>query len=342
MKALSSAFLRLSMIDADFSFRSLTPELQLDALASVGVYPESGLITLNSYENRVYLFTDEKQIRYVVKFYRPQRWTVEQLQEEHDFCHQLQQGGCNISAPVSINQQTLFQFGDYHFALFKSLSARTMDVENIDQLIDVGIALGKTHKISAQNVFHYRQTLTLENMVSTPIIELRASELIPSFIRDPLFSTLDILDKELKKHFSNYQGKQIRLHGDCHPSNILIDRECPYFVDFDDCKMGPAVQDMWMLLHGTRQQQQLQLSMLLEGYQEEYEFDTRELALIEALRSMRIIHYASWINKRWSDPAFPSNFPWFITDQYWKDLLQSLQQQISALAQEPLSLQPNY
>jgi Ser/Thr protein kinase RdoA (MazF antagonist) len=134
----------------------------------------------------------------------------------------------------------------------------------------------------------------------------------------------------------------IRLHGDCHVSNILVDRDLPYLVDFDDCKMGPAVQDLWMLISGDKQEKQLQLAMLLEGYQEQFDFNLDELKLIEPLRTMRIIHYVSWINKRWSDPAFPKNFPWFTTEQYWKELLQSLQQQLIILKEPALSLQPNY
>ncbi|WP_354622921.1 serine/threonine protein kinase [Psychromonas sp. MME2] len=325
-----------------FSYQSLTPEIQLDALASIGIYPETGLVALNSYENRVSLFTDENKIRYVVKFYRPQRWSDQQLLEEHQFCQELQQQGCNIAAPVAINQQTVFQFKHYYFALFKSLSARSLDIENIDQLYEVGRTLGKVHRIGAQKDFIYRQTLTIENMVSTPLLELRTSELIPKYLRQPLFTALDLLAERIKTSLSSYQAKQIRLHGDCHPSNILMNNEQPYLVDFDDCKMGPAIQDIWMLLHGDRQEQQLQLSMLLEGYQEEFDFDPKELRLIESLRGMRIINYLCWINKRWTDPAFPVSFPWFITEQYWKELLQSLQQQISLLAQEPLSLQPDY
>ncbi len=329
------------MNNANFSYLSLTPELQLDALASIGIYPESGLIALNSYENRVSLFTDENKIRYVVKFYRPQRWQQEQLQEEHQFCLELYKQGCYLAAPVEINGQSLFFFQGYYFALFQSLSARTMEPDNIDQLFEVGASLGKMHRIGAQGRFQYREPLNVQTMLSAPIQALQTSELIPVFIREPLFAALNTLEQKVIKQF-NPGSESIRLHGDCHTSNILVDGEQPYFVDFDDCKMGPAVQDMWMLLHGDRQEKQLQLSMLLDGYQEEYEFDAQQLTLIEPLRSMRIINYVNWINKRWSDPAFPKNFPWFTTDQYWKELLQSIKQQILALEEAPLTLQPCY
>jgi len=329
-------------VQANFSYQSLTPELQLDALASIAVYPETGLISLNSYENRVSLFTDENKIRYVVKFYRPQHWSEAQLKEEHQFCQFLDQNDCQIAAPVEINQQSLFYFQGYYFALFHSLSARSMEQDNIDILYDVGCALGKMHRIAAQDSFKYRDPLNIETMLSNPIKALRASPYIPKFIREPLFATLEALELETAKQFNNHQHKTIRLHGDCHASNILLKDNLPYFVDFDDCKMGPAIQDLWILLSGTKSEKQLQLSMLLEGYEEECDFDRNQLCLIEPLRTMRIVNYVSWINKRWSDPAFPLNFPWFITDQYWKELLQSLKDQLIALKEEPISLQPNY
>lgn len=330
------------MQDVNFSYLSLTPEVQLDALASIGIYPESGLIALNSYENRVFLFTDENKIRYVVKFYRPQRWNKAQLDEEQQFSLTLQQQGCHLAAPVKINEQTLFQFNGYYFALFNSLSTRTMEPDNIDQLFEVGCALGKIHRIGAQEKFKYREAFNVEVMITQPIQTLQSSELIPKFIRQPLFAAFTTLEQLVSEQLSNYQPKMIRLHGDCHASNILMNGDTPNFVDFDDCKMGPAIQDIWMLLSGDRQEKQLQLSMLLEGYEEEYPFAQQELALIEPLRTMRIINYVSWINKRWSDPAFKLNFPWFITDQYWQELLQSLQQQITTLKEPALSLQPNY
>jgi len=329
-------------MQANFSFQSLTPELQLDALASIEIYPETGLMPLNSYENRVFLFSDEKQVRYVVKFYRPEHWSELQLLEEHSFCQELYQQDCHVSAPVAFNGKTLFNFQGYYFALFTSLSARTMEHDNVDILFDLGNEIGKMHRIAAQSNFIHRRALSLQTMLKEPISALQQSLHIPNKIKQPLFSILDSLQHEVSKQFSASNSKLIRLHGDCHVSNILVDRDLPYFVDFDDCKTGPAIQDLWLLISGTRQEKQLQLSMLLEGYQEQFDFDLDELRLIEPLRTMRIINYVSWINKRWSDPAFPKNFPWFTTEQYWKELLQSLQQQLIILKEPALSLQPNY
>jgi Ser/Thr protein kinase RdoA (MazF antagonist) len=330
------------MPDTNFSYSSLTPELQLDALASVGIHPETGLMQLNSYENRVSLFTDENKIRYVVKFYRPQRWNEAQLLEDHAFSLQLKEQGCLLAEPVSLEDKTLFEFQGYYFALFKSLSARSLESDNLDHLYEVGVTLGKVHKTSSQGTFKTRERIDIKTMLSTPIKQLKESKLVPKFISEELFSTMDKVESLTTELFNKSNFIAIRLHGDCHASNILMDRDTPYLVDFDDCKMGPAVQDLWMLLSENKEEKKLQLSALLEGYEEEFEFDSAQLALIEPLRSMRIIHYVSWINKRWSDPAFPLNFPWFTTDQYWLELLQSLQQQIINMQAPPVSIQPDY
>jgi Ser/Thr protein kinase RdoA (MazF antagonist) len=330
------------MPNSNFSYLSLTPELQLDALASVGIYPETGLIQLNSYENRVSLFTDENKIRYVVKFYRPQRWNEAQLLEEHAYSVELKEQGCLLAEPTSLANKTLFEFQGYYFALFKSLSARSLESDNLDHLYEVGVALGKLHQIGNQNSFKTRELLDIETMLSSPIEQLKKSKLVPKFISKKLFSTMDEVERLTTEIFNKTIFTSLRLHGDCHISNILMDAETPYFVDFDDCKMGPAIQDIWMLLSENKQEQQLQLSTLLEGYEQEFTFDEKQLVLIEPLRSMRIIHYVNWINKRWSDPAFPLNFPWFTTDEYWQELLQSLQQQIINMKAPPVSMQPNY
>lgn len=324
------------------SYQSLTPEMQLDALASIGIYPLTGLIALNSYENRVYLFTDETEQRYVVKFYRPARWSDSQLQEEHDFCFKLKQSNVDISAPVIVEGQSLFHFAGFAFALFESLSARTMETDNIDFLYDVGVTIGKLHRASSKIVFSQRNQLDVNTMISTPLIEFKKSKNVPKFIKEDLFKAIDDVTLKIETIFAGQCINSIALHGDAHPSNILNLGDIPYLVDFDDCKTGPAVQDLWMFLSGTEQDQRLQLSMLLDGYQEEFEFDLKELALIEALRSLRIINYVIWIDIRWSDPAFKNAFPWFTTDQYWKDLLQSLQQQIIKMNAPALSIYPGF
>ena len=329
------------MISATLTYQTLTPDCQLDALASIGIYPETGLLALNSYENRVYSFVDENKVRYVVKFYRPERWNERQLLEDHEFSERLLSAGLNLSAPISFEGKTLHFFAGYHFALFHNLSARSLAVDNIDSLYDVGIALGQLHKVGEKHQFKYRPTLDVIETIQQATNDLTDCVYIPAAIKAPLLETIDKIKNKISC-FDRQPLPIIAIHGDAHASNILLKDEQPYWVDFDDCKMGPAIQDIWMLLNGERADQQLQLSMILEGYQEEHNFDTRQLSEIETLRTMRIINYVSWINKRWSDPAFSRNFPWFTSDQYWKELLQSLQHQLMLLDEAPLTLQPQY
>ena len=329
------------MTNASLSYKKLTPNCQLDALASLGLYPETGLLALNSYENRVYSFTDENKRRYVVKFYRPTRWNEAQLLEDHAFSLRLSEAGLHLSAPLAFEGKTLHFFAGYFFALFENLSARSLAVDNIDSLYDVGIALGKLHKIGAQHKFVTRPSLNITKTINQAAIELKTCQHIPNALKMPLFETIEQIKHKITD-LNLPTLPMIAIHGDAHASNILLKEDQPYWVDFDDCKIGPAVQDIWMLLNGNKQEQSLQLSMILEGYQEEYEFDSKQLAYIEQLRTMRMINYVTWINNRWEDPAFSRNFPWFITDQYWKELLQSLQQQLLFLDEAPLKLQPEY
>lgn len=325
----------------NLTYQNLTPECQLDALASIGIYPETGLLALNSYENRVYSFSDENQLRYVVKFYRPQRWSEQQILEEHEFTERLLQAGLNLSSALNIHGKTLQQFAGYYFSLFENLSARTLEVDDIDSLYDVGVALGKLHKIGAKHTFSTRPTLDIKTTIREASASLMHCAFIPSAVKVPLFDVIANIQSKLA-NVNDSTLAMIAIHGDAHASNILLKEQQPHWVDFDDCKMGPAIQDIWMLLHGNREEQQLQLAMILEGYQEEYDFDCKQLQQIQALRTMRIINYASWINNRWADPAFSRNFTWFTTDQYWKELLQSLQLQLTLLDEAPLALQPQY
>jgi len=329
------------MPNANLTYQKLTPECQLDALASIRIYPQTGLLALNSYENRVYSFTDENQHRYVVKFYRPDRWNELQLLEDHTFSQRLSNAGLDLSAPLAFEEKTLHSFAGYYFAVFNNLSARSLAVDDIDSLYNVGIALGKLHKIGAEHQFIERPTLNVTTTIDLAANDLISCKHIPDSLRASLFETIDKIKYKINTAKLTTLP-MIAIHGDAHASNILLKEDQPYWVDFDDCKMGPAIQDIWMLLNGDKQEQLLQLSMILEGYQEEYDFNTNQLAHIESLRTMRIINYVSWINKRWEDPAFFRNFPWFITDQYWKELLQSLQHQLVLLDEVPLTLQPQY
>ena len=322
---------------SQFNFSELTPDLILNAIEDKGIYPESGLLALNSYENRVYQFLADDKRRYVVKFYRPQRWTDAQIQEEHDFTQELLEHEVPICAPMALEGKTLHHFEDYRFALFPSVGGRQFESDNLDQLEWMGRFIGRIHQVAASKSFAERPTLTLQSHVIEPVQELKESALIPASLHRAFFTILEVLAEKVAELYQ--QTDLIRLHGDCHPGNILW-RDGPTFVDMDDCRMGPAIQDLWMMLSGDRQNQLLQLDTLVEAYEEFSEFDHSQLKLIEPLRAMRLIHYMAWLNKRWQDPAFPRAFPWFASDKYWEQQILALKEQVAALQETPLKLLP--
>lgn len=320
---------------ATFDFSELGPDLILDAIESTGILVESGLLALNSYENRVYQFLGSDQKRYVVKFYRPQRWTDPQIQEEHDFTCELVAHEIPIAAPLSLEGQTLHHFQGYRFALFPSVGGRQFEVDNLDQLEWTGRFIGRIHAVSSSRAFAHRPTLSVDSHLAEPREQLAKSTIVPHHLREAFFTILEQVINATD--FSVADTSTIRLHGDCHPGNILW-RDGPTFVDMDDCRQGPAIQDLWMMLSGDRQNQLLQLDTLVEAYEEFNEFDKRQLKLIEPLRAMRLIHYMAWLDKRWSDPAFPQAFPWFGSEKYWEQQILSLKEQFAALQEPALSL----
>ncbi|MCG9575915.1 serine/threonine protein kinase [Vibrio tubiashii] len=328
------------MTQQAFNFDALTPDFMWYALESIGIRAESGFLALNSYENRVYQFTDEERQRYVVKFYRPERWSLEQIQEEHDFTLELIESEIPVAPPTIINGQTLHQYQGYLFALFASVGGRQFEVDNLEQLEGVGRFLGRIHKVGSKQIFQHRPTIGLEEYVYQPRKLLEQSQFIPMHLENAFFNDLDLLIKSLENHWDD-STSLIRLHGDCHPGNILW-RDGPMFVDLDDSRNGPAIQDLWMLLNGERADKLMQLDILLEAYQEFNDFNSNELKLIEPLRGLRMVHYMAWLAKRWQDPAFPLAFPWFNDPKYWESQVLAFKEQISALDEPPLSLMPQW
>ncbi|NOI83249.1 serine/threonine protein kinase [Vibrio tubiashii] len=328
------------MTQQAFNFDALTPDFMWYALESIGIRAESGFLALNSYENRVYQFTDEERQRYVVKFYRPERWSLEQIQEEHDFTLELIESEIPVAPPTVINGQTLHQYQGYLFALFASVGGRQFEVDNLEQLEGVGRFLGRIHKVGSKQVFQHRPTIGLEEYVYQPRKLLEQSQFIPMHLENSFFNDLDLLIKSLENLWDD-STSLIRLHGDCHPGNILW-RDGPMFVDLDDSRNGPAIQDLWMLLNGERADKLMQLDILLEAYQEFNDFNSNELKLIEPLRGLRMVHYMAWLAKRWQDPAFPLAFPWFNDPKYWESQVLAFKEQISALDEPPLSLMPQW
>lgn len=322
-----------------FDFTTLTPDLILDGLESQGFDVDSGLLPLNSYENRVYQFNNEQGEKFVTKFYRPQRWSNEALLEEHAFALELVEQELPIIAPLERNGESLFNYEGFSFAVYPCRGGRIFEVDNLDQLEWMGRFVGRIHAVGAKQPFKHRPSITGEEFLLQARETIAESGFVSAGVQVPFFT---ILDQIIPMALEQYQPKtSIRLHGDCHAGNILWrDEQGPHFVDLDDCRQGPAIQDLWMMLSGDRQQQLLQLDTMLMGYEEFFSFDSSELSLIESLRTMRVVNYMAWLCKRWSDPAFPHNFPWFNSEKYWEQQVLMLKEQHAALTQPPLSLLP--
>ncbi len=327
---------------SDFTFEELTPALILDAIESLGIYVTSGLLALNSYENRVYQFVTEDHGRMVAKFYRPKRWSNEQILEEHAFAFELQGHELPIVAPSKFDDKSLHTYEGCRFALFPSVGGRQFEVDNLDQLEFMGRLIGRIHATSSKKPFQHRLSINIPEYLHEPCAILKQSELVPFHLHRPFFTILEQVCALAESQYNALANKvsHIRLHGDCHPGNILW-RDGPMIVDLDDCRSGPAIQDLWMLLAGDTSQQQMQLEMLIEAYEKFNTFNAQELELIEPLRAMRMVHYMAWLSKRWKDPAFPRAFPWFGEDKYWENQILSLKEQLSALQQPSIRL-PSY
>jgi Ser/Thr protein kinase RdoA (MazF antagonist) len=325
---------------ATFDFSALSPDLIIDGLESAGFVVDSGLLALNSYENRVYQFHDDNLVKYVTKFYRPQRWQLQQIKEEHDFSFELAEQELPIVAPLKVDGQSLFEYQGYHFAVFPCRGGRIFEVDNLDQLEWMGRFIARIHAVSSQHDFKYRPSFNSNEMLLQARETILSSNYVSKSLLTPFVTILDqVIAIATEQYLPVKQMREIRLHGDCHAGNILWRDEGPHFVDLDDCRSGPAIQDLWMMLSGDRQQQLLQLDTLLMGYEEFNTFENEQLILVESLRTMRVVNYMAWLCKRWQDPAFPQNFPWFNTEKYWEQQILMLKEQMSALQQPPLSLQ---
>lgn len=325
---------------SNFHFSGISPDLILDALMEAGIYLESGLTELNSYENRVFQFQDENRQRYVVKFYRPERWNRSQIQEEHDFTLELHDEGLPVAAPLEFAGQTVLEFGGFMFAVFPSIGGRQYETDNLFQLESVGHLLGRIHQIGQRKNFAFRPTIGVDEYLDKPRDIIVSSSLLKERDKEPFVTSLDKLIAQVKLQWPTSLST-LRLQGDCHPGNILW-RDEAWMVDFDDARNGPAIQDLWMLLNGSRQEQLIQLDTLLETYNEFSDFDVKQLKLIEPLRAMRMVHYLGWIICRWQDPAFPRAFSWLQADDFWQKQSLEFAQQIERLQDAPLQLTPQF
>lgn len=328
------------MKDSAFNFQTLHPDTIMNALFEQGIRVDSGLTALNSFENRVYQFQDEDRQRYVVKFYRPCRWSAEQIEEEHCFAQALQKEEVPLAAPLSFDGQTLLHYQGFMLAIFPSLGGRQYETDNIDQMEWVGRYLGRIHQVGRRELFQARPTIGLDEYLWQPRAVFEESAMIPKSIKPAFLAATDALINEITQHWSG-DAQLLRLHGDCHPGNILW-RDGPLFVDLDDARNGPAIQDIWMLLNGDKAEQRMQLETIIEAYEEFSTFDTGEIALIEPLRGMRIVYYLAWLMRRWDDPAFPRNFPWLLEEDFWLRQTAIFTEQVRVLREPPLQLVPMY
>lgn len=320
-------------------YDSLTPDAVIDAVESTGRLSDARLLALNSYENRVYQVGIEDSEPLIAKFYRPERWSEAQIREEHAFSLELQDAEISVIAPmVDEAGESLHTHKGFMFALFKRRGGYPPELDNLDNLLVLGRTLGRIHAVGRAGKFKHRQSICVDRM----LVKNREF-LLEGFIPRDLIPAYSTLTRDLEQAVASIYvdvkpEDQIRVHGDCHIGNILWRDDVAHFVDLDDCCTAPAVQDFWMFLNGERHDRELQLSEFVEGYREFCDFDPRQLRWIEALRTLRLVHYAAWLARRWEDPAFPRSFTWFNTERYWAEHILELREQLSALQEEPLRL----
>lgn len=320
------------------AFQNLSPDEILDAVESQGYFCDGSFQALNSYENRVYQLGIEDAPPLIAKFYRPARWNNESIQEEHDFTRELVESELPVVAPLyNVQGDSIHQHGEFRFSLYSRVSGRTPELDNPDQLEVIGRFLARIHLHGEQADFKHRPGIDIESYGIGPSQFLLNERKLPAGIEVAYQSLIDDLLAKIKDHFGAAGSvQQLRIHGDCHPGNILYWGEVPHIVDFDDARMGPAIQDLWMYLSGERPYQQERLMDILVGYTQFRDFNPKELHLVEALRTLRMIHYAAWLAKRAEDPAFQLAFPWFYTARYWDDHILALKEQSALLDERPL------
>jgi Ser/Thr protein kinase RdoA (MazF antagonist) len=324
-------------------YSRLTPDVVLNALETLGLRCDGRLLALNSYENRVYQVGIEESRPVVAKFYRPARWSDAQILEEHAFAAELVRSEVPMVAPTTFASRTLHESTGFRFAVYARRGGRAPELDQEDVLEWIGRFIGRIHAVGRAKLFAVRPRLDIESFGDEPREYLLASGLIPQELVEPWTQASRLALESVRAAFERAGDvAYIRCHGDCHASNVLwtpaslSNAGGPHFVDLDDARMAPAVQDLWMLISGDRDAMGRQLAILLRGYEDFSEFDDRELVLVEALRTLRLLHYCAWLARRWDDPAFPIAFPWFNTQRYWQDRVLELREQVAALQEPPI------
>ncbi len=320
-------------------YDALVPDVVLESVENRGFYCDGRILALGSYENRVYQIGIEDGEPLVAKFYRPGRWSDDAILEEHAFSLELAAREIPVVAPLVLDGRTLHTHKGFRYALFPRRGGHWPELGNSDDRIWMGRFIGRIHAVGATEPFAAREYLSIERFGHQPVAQLLASDFIPSHLLESYRSTTeDLLDTVEQQCADVGEIRLLRIHGDCHRSNVLWTDDGPHFVDLDDCMMGPAVQDLWLFLAGDRGEREVQMADLLEGYEQFASFDYAELGLIEPLRTLRMIHYTAWVAGRWKDPAFPRAFPWLGDSRYWEEHILSLKEQRAVLNEPALSI----
>jgi len=321
-------------------YADLTPVTVLEAVESLGFETDARIFALNSYENRVYQVGLVDGPSIIVKFYRPERWSDEQILEEHSYTQELVDLEIPVVPPISFaDGGTLQQFKGFRFSVFEQFLGRPPELDNLDNLLVMGRFVGRIHAVGALHDFEHRIELSVQRYAIQSRQFLLENNFLPADLRIAYESlSQDLVDKVQQRFAGHGEVHKLRIHGDCHPGNVLWKDDIPNFVDFDDTMTGPAIQDLWMMLSGDRNQRQAQLLELVEGYNEFHSFRASELELVESLRTLRLMNYAAWLARRWEDPAFPKSFPWFNTERYWAEHILELREQLFLLDEPALRL----
>jgi len=323
--------------DDSVPFAGLRPERILDAVESLGYRCDGALMALNSYENRVWQIGIDDSPPLIAKFYRPERWSDAQIAEEHAFSAAMVADELPVVAPLAIGGRTLFVHGGFRFSLFPRQGGRAPEFAEPEILEWMGRLMARLHLVGAREPFVVRETLDIQRFGIDSRDWLLANHVIPPELETVWQGVADQALEGVRHCYARAgQVAHLRLHGDCHAGNVLWTQDGPHFVDFDDARMGPAIQDLWMLLSGDAEEMGLQFGHVLAGYETFREFDDRELQLVEALRTLRLLHHSAWLARRWNDPAFPAAFPWFATKRYWEERILELREQIAAMQESAL------
>jgi Ser/Thr protein kinase RdoA (MazF antagonist) len=321
----------MSDASAAAPYANLLPDTVIRCVEQAGFRCNGSIHPLNSYENRVYqIGLDDGFV--VTKFYRPNRWSDAAILEEHEFSLELAAAEIPVVAPFVVDGHSLLEADGYRFAVFPRRGGRWPELSTRDERLWMGRFIGRIHAVGATRPFEHREALSIERFGDESVDFLLSEDWLPEHLVSSYSAIVDELLDEIERIFDqvgNY--REIRIHGDCHPGNVLWTDDGPHFVDLDDCMSGPAVQDLWLFLSGSHDDMAGQLADLLEGYSQFSDFDYGELRLIEALRTLRIVHYTAWIARRWGDPAFPRAFPWFTENKYWEEHVLTLREQRAAL-----------